>query len=173
MDKFIELFKAFTFTEVVMVIVLLILGLKGTAEILKTIKSDLETWYQKKRGIEQKEETLESRVSKLEESDKVQLEKLDQIEDSVQKLTCFLEETVQDRNRRLDEITESHKNAVVAQARASLYKISKDLDGRDYITSTEYEIFSGLSEQYLQNGGNSIFKNKIIPAIEALPIRND
>ena len=173
MDKFIELFSTFTFAQVVCVIVLTILGVKGAADLLKNIKNDLESWYQKKRGIEKKEETLEDRVAKLEENDMGQIEKLSEIEESVQRLTGFLEETVKDRNARLDEISENHKQAVVAQARASLYKIAKDLEGRDYITSAEYEIFHDLSVSYLSNGGNSIFKNKIIPRIESLPIRND
>ena len=173
MDAFLDLCKEFSAATIVTVLILFILGLKGAADLLKTAKADLESWYQKKRGIEKKEETLEGRVSKLEENDQKQIKKLDQIEDSVQQLVVFLQGAIEDRNKRLDELTESHKQAVVAQARASLYKISKDLENCDYITTEQYEIFHDLATVYLSQGGNSIFKNKIIPTIEALPIRNE
>ena len=173
MDKFIDLLRTFSVLEVVTLIVFILLGLKGASAFIKGVKANLEDWYQKKRGIEKKEETLENRVTKLEENDEKQMEKLDQIENSVHELIVFMQGAIEDRNKRLDELSDSHKQAVVAQARASLYRIAKELEGHDHITPTEYETFSELASIYIANGGNSIFRNKIIPTIESLPIRNE
>lgn len=171
-EKFIDLFSTFTFAEVIAVIVLTILGLKGAVELFKTIKKDLETWYQKKRGIEKKDETIEQRVQRLEENDEKQIKCLDEISDNIDKIIERIDQISSDARIKLDKINEDYRNTTVAESRATLYQLAKELENREYISMAEYETFVDLSQIYLNNGGNSVFKNKIIPTIESLPIKD-
>jgi len=159
-EKFIELCETVSPTQFVAVIVFLILGLKGASDVIKGIKSNLDNWYSKKRGIEKKDETLEQRVGKLEESDKIQLEKLDQIGAGVQQLAA-----------QLEIMAEDQRKTTVSTARSTLYRLHHDFINKGYLTLAEREMFDDCASVYVSHGGNSVFKTHIIPEIESLPIR--
>ena len=44
---------------------------------------------------------------------------------------------------------------------------------KNELSLSEFETFNNLAERNLSNGGNGVFKNKIIPEIIAKPIKDD
>jgi hypothetical protein len=55
--------------------------------------------------------------------------------------------------------------------RNTLYHIYNRCRKHGYIDQAEYESFESLKMFYLNNGGNSIFKHKVIPYIDSLTVK--
>ena len=66
---------------------------------------------------------------------------------------------------RLDAADAERKKDTIANARAWLYNMYEELKDRDSLTPNEYGTFKDLADRYLAAGGNSIFRDKIIPDI--------
>lgn len=167
-EKFIAICEQFTFTQFLTFIVFLTLGLKGLSEIYKGIKSNLEGWYQKKRGIEKKDETLEQRVAKLEESDEVQIDRLNTISSEVKQIV----DSLANIQNKLNELDDNNKRRSVILSKSQLYRLHSEFMKRGYITMAEREMFDSLSDEYIACGGNSIYKDSVIPEVRSIEIRN-
>lgn len=148
-------------TNLLIFIILLAVGTKFIIDLVDYFKNKLEKWRKDRNGEEDTIDTLEDKIKKLEQSDTQQMEKLNDIDARIQNMASSLE-----------LMAERNKNSIVSTARSSLYRLHKDFMTQGCITLAEREMFDAISEVYLQNGGNSIFKNKIIPEVEALPIKN-
>lgn len=172
MDAFIELFNHFGFAEVIMIIILTILGLKGVLTFGKEIKDNWEGWYQKKRKEEKKDESLEQRVNKLEENDKEQLERLDTISAGVQQIAASVDLLSENTKQQLKEIKENSDRRTIITTRSQLYRLHNEFMKKDSITMAESELFNEIADEYLACGGNSSFKDQIIPEVRSMKIRD-
>ena len=76
-------------------------------------------------------------------------------------------------NDRLDKAEVERKADTIANSRATLLNLYEVLKGKDTLTVSEYETFNSVSERYLAAGGNSVFRDKIIPEIQKKPIDDD
>lgn len=168
----IEVISRYSFWEIVGLLTAIIIVFGIVSTFLKKVYSDLETWRTKKNSIEDEKEGIEKRIEALEANDKRFDDKLDTIAAGVQEVAAGLETFSESVNKRLDDMAEETRERSVANARATLYSLAKELEGRDHISRAEYETFSELSQIYIRNGGNSVFKNKIIPFVESLPIKD-
>lgn len=148
-------------TNLMIFIILLAVGTKFIIDLIDYFKNKLEKWRKDKNGEEDTIDTLEDKIKKLEQSDGRQMEKLNDIDARIQNIASSLE-----------LMAENNRNNIVTTARSNLYRLHKEFTVQGYVTLAEREMFDSVSSIYLNNGGNSIFKNKIIPEVEALPIKN-
>jgi len=167
----------------IITIILFIAAIRGIYEMIKWVKGELNTWYQNKHTAEEKDQTLEERIDKLEEDNNRQFEKLESIDATLQNVTATLEVISNETAKRLDDLQESTKKhfeeidknskrrSVIAN-RSTLYQLHREFMKKESITLAERQMFDAVSAEYLACGGNSVFKNKIIPEVEALPIKD-
>lgn len=163
MNSLLDLVKAISespFTSIV-AIILFIAAIKGVYEFVKWIKTELNKWYQTKHDQEEKDETTGNRLNQLERDNRLQFEKLSSMEDNM----ITMSET-------LKTIQENMRLQTVVSLRAEILRIWHEVMEQDYITQAQYEVFQGLSEVYLDNHGNGLFRNKIIPDVEKLEIKD-
>lgn len=142
-------------------IFLFIAAIKGTYEIVKWIKGELNTWYQNRQKADKKDESLEQRVSMLEKENAKQDEEYAHINDMMQKM-----------NTALELMAQEEKANTVALCRSQLWAMYGKLKDKDTLTTEEYETFTDLADRYLKNGGNSVFKDKIIPHIKSIAVED-
>ncbi len=76
-------------------------------------------------------------------------------------------------NERLDRAEQERKEDTIANSRATLLHLYDNLKSKDSLTVSEYETFNSVSERYLAAGGNSVFRDKIIPEIRGKQIDDD
>lgn len=142
-------------------IILFMLAIKGIYESVRWIKTELNNWYNTRNIKEVQGSAVEKRLDNLEEENQTQYDKLEGIESTLKDITT-----------RLDAITEYNRANTVAMCRASLWNWYENVKDRETINSAEYETIIDLADVYLQNNGNSVFKNKIIPFLKSIPVRD-
>lgn len=142
-------------------ILLFIAAIKGFYEIVRWIKKELNNWYNNKLNEDDKADKVEKRLDKLEKENSRQFEKLDSIDATLQNITATLE-----------LMSEENRRNTVATCRSALWRLYIDFENKEYISSAEYETFMDLADRYLKNDGNSVFKDKIIPYVKNLPIKD-
>lgn len=160
MEDFIRAVSELSGTTVLMLVVFGFVAIKQFYEAVAWAKARLNDWRTEKNGLEKKDESIESRISKLEKRGEWQYTellnqsaKLDQIVDLIQ---C---------NKKDDDAV------TIATARATLNTLASAILAKGYLTDVEYDTFTDLSDIYLSKGGNHAMKDKIIPAVKSLPVR--
>ena len=171
-DDTIEIASRYNTWEIVLLLVALVVIIMTGINFLQKVYGFMEDWRRKKNKEEDKDDDMAKRVAALEQSDVVMGGKLDTISAGVQQLAASMTIMSESLNKRLDDMAVENRKTSVAQARSILYQLASEFEKKDHISTAEYETFTNLSEIYIKNGGNSVFKNKIIPTIEAKPIRD-
>lgn len=82
-------------------------------------------------------------------------------------------EALEGINRRLDDAEEQRRQNMIANGRATLFNLYNEFKGKPELSLSEYETFNEVAAQYLEAGGNSIFRDKIIPEILRKPIKDE
>ena len=136
---------------IVMTILIVILALMELEKILKWIKGKFEGYHK----IKTTDEDFHKKVDDLATAHQENVKLLQKIDESVNKI-----------NERLDFVEEERKLDTQASLRATLYRLYESLKDEDSLTSTQYEVFHDAAQRYLNAGGNSVFKHKIIPFME-------
>ena len=132
----------------------------------------LETWRKKKNVVEDEKEEITKRIEDLENND-IKLEgKLDTIAAGVEQICAATDVLSTDLNAKLDRIEEGSMERSVISNRTLLYNLHKQFMEQGVLTLAEREMVDAIAKSYLASGGNAIFKSKIIPELEALPIKD-
>ena len=155
--------KIFTEYEAATVIVLLILfcvAFKGVVEFILWIKNRMEEWRKGKNEPEDKEKSLFEKITEIDE-------RMDELEKRGEQRS----EEMNEIKQKLDDVLEHNKQQTIIMSRGYLLTLCREVKERGYIHPDEYETFSGLATAYVDAGGNSLFRNKIIPEIEGLEIK--
>ena len=162
METLAKLFTEYETATVLVLFIMFCLAIKGVIEFILWIKDKLEKYRQQKNEPEKKEEhlldrmtELEKRIDTLEERDKSQGDELSAI------------------NKKLDDMVAFSKQQTIIMTRSGLLTIYKSVSKRGTIYPDEYETFSGLAEMYVQSGGNSLFKDRIIPEVKSMEVVKD
>lgn len=140
---------------IVMTILIVILALMELEKILKWIKGKFEGYHK----IKTTDEDFHKKVDDLAVAHQENVKLLQKIDESVNKI-----------NERLDFVEEERKLDTQASLRATLYRLYESLKDEDSLTSSQYEVFHDAAQRYLNAGGNSVFKKKIIPFMESKPV---
>lgn len=142
-------------------IFLFIAAIKGTYEIVKWTKGELNAWYQNKKKADQKDESIEQRVARLEEENAKQFEEY-----------AHINALMQSMNASLELMAQEEKANTVALCRSQLWTMYRKLKDKTTLSTEEYETFTDLADRYLKNGGNSVFRDKIIPHIKSIAVED-
>ena len=163
MSSLLDFIKAFGDAPLVsfVAIILFIAAIKGLYEFIKWIKEELDKWYKVRHEEDEKDETIAERLDKLEKENEEQTNRCESITAALANI-----------NRQIMCVREDYAKVTVALTRASLHNLCDDLKDREYISEAEYETFVDLRDVYLKSGGNAVFKNKIIPFIENIPVKD-
>ena len=145
-----------------------LLVILGFFAILFAIKEIIEiiSYFKKKfrikTGSEEDKETLEERISTLEEHDKWQSEEIAKISDNVLAIKNQLDNHEKENNER-----------IIVQYSATLYDLHDKFIKQGYVTRAGMETFERMAYTYIGCGGNHLIKQKIIPEVLALPIKDE
>ena len=159
MDNLIRLFEEYTFSSVLVVVIIFFLAFKEVWGAAVWIKDKLELYRKNKNKSEDEKETIEDRLAKLERHDKWQYDALMEATRSLQAIT----NTLSDMQKKQEEAT-------VATARSALYRLSQEILAKGYMSQIEYDCFKELYDVYIENHGNHSMKDKIAPKVFALEI---
>ena len=129
--------------------------------IICWILEKLNLYHRKKSDKEDEKEILNNRIAKLEEHDNWQYNQLLEI-------TNTLKEIRDDMKKNEDY----QKQCTVASYRSTIYSLHKDFTEKGYLTQIEYETFKELSDIYIECNGNHTCKDKLIPEVLDLPIKD-
>lgn len=152
-----ETFERIAADPVIIIVALLLIayGIKELHSLIMWWKARGDEYH----GSRTEKENFRQQVCDIACTSEAHTQTLQKISDSLDKI-----------NERLDHAEEERKGDMVASGRATLYHLYETLKDRDTITMSEYETFNSVATRYLKAGGNSVFKDKIIPEITQKPI---
>ena len=159
MDAVIELIESYGSTAII-IIILGAVAVKQVVEFCSWTKGKLDAWRNKENNKEEQQESVEDRLTRLENNDAWQHNKINDVAESIEDIKELL---VQNQERQ-DE-------AAVAMCRALLKNIADDALEKGYLTTIEYETFSSLTDVYLFRKGNHYMKDFLIPQVLKLPVK--
>ena len=105
------------------------------------------------------------------ESTQSEFKELKEMNQKEDKEIEYLKKQVQDLKEQSAHCSQNQIEYHLAIVRNTLYHIYNRCHKYGYIDQAEYESFESLKTFYLNNGGNSIFKRKIIPYIDSLTVK--
>ena len=160
MDAVIDLIENYGVTAII-IIILSCIAAKETVEFISWVKERLHAWKDKENSKEDKEETVDDRLTRLETHDSWQYEKIKD-----------MAESIEDIKELLVQNQEKQDEATVAMCRALLKNIADEALAKGCLTTIEFETFSSLSDVYIFRKGNHAMKDRIIPEVLKLPIKD-
>lgn len=140
----------------------------GIFIILFAVKEFIEliSYFKKrfriKTGVDAERETIEGRISKLENHDKWQYNEISKISKGIDEIKSSLAQK---------EIKDKAKT--VATLRTQLYDLHSKFVERGYIDKSGLKTFTELGSIYESAGGDDIYHDKLKPEVLALPIHDD
>ncbi len=157
MSQLLELFGEYTVAQLVALICVAVF-------LYKTYNKVSDYFHAKWKKDEEFKEKLSKyfeKVDKLEATDKRHDENFRQINDTLAEIKVQLEE---DRERE-------RKNTI-ASVRSTLYRLYYEAVQKGYTTQASVETMAELSKIYLEAGGNSVFKHKLIGEYFDIPMKD-
>ena len=144
--------------NILMSFAIMLFVIKEAGDLLKWYKGKADDYHK----TESKKEDAEEEVNKL---------KRDLVE--FQQVMYDIKKTLNALHRRLDENETCRKEDFVVSSRATLFQLYEDFKDKEDLTLSEYETFNNLADRYLADGGNGVFRHKIIPEIQEKKIMDN
>lgn len=157
MSQFLELFGEYTVAQLVLVICAVVF-------LYKTYEKVNEYFHAKWKKDEEFKEKLEkyfSKVDTLETTDKRHDEEFNEVKSSLA-----------DIKKQLEEDRERERKNTIASVRSTLYRLYYEAVQRGWTNQASVETMAELSKIYLEAGGNSVFKHKLIGEYFDLPMKD-
>lgn len=107
----------------------------------------------------------------LHENTEEQFEALKEMNQKEDKEIEYLKKQIEELKEQYAHCSNNQVEYHLAIVRNTLYHIYNRCRKHGYIDQAEYESFESLKMFYLNNGGNSIFKHKVIPYIDSLTVK--
>lgn len=126
------------------------------------VKQRVDKKYKEKNADENEKKDLESKVGDIAIISEQHTETFAQIGEALDGI-----------NIRLDEMEKERNEDIIANGRATMYHLYEEMKDKQTLTMSDYETFNAIATRYLAAGGNSVFKDKIIPEIRNKPIDDD
>ena len=87
------------------------------------------------------------------------------------------DEKIETKLENIADMMQKHMEAddkrTVATFRSALYRMHSDFTERGYVTREGLKTFVECGNEYVDAGGNDIFKSKLKPEVMALPVRDE
>lgn len=84
-----------------------------------------------------------------------------------------IEDKLENITKMMETHMESDDKRTVATFRSALYRMHSDFTERGYVTREGLKTFVECGNEYVNAGGNDIFKSKLKPEVMALPVRDE
>jgi predicted RNase H-like nuclease (RuvC/YqgF family) len=160
MESLITYFTDYTIVDLFTLIAMLIVCVRGIERILKWIADKLSTYYKRKRGVEEKEDTINSHTEEI----KKLTERIDRFVSTVEHHYSELIEKVEEQQKQLDryESEGKQRDRAVLRDRISggmrFFEQNRDVNGLVHISVSDHENMEELFKEYFSAGGNGTFK---------------
>lgn len=145
---------------VILSIALVYLFIKAIYDAGNWIIARLNGYYKIKNNAETKEEQIDKRITRLQQHDKWQYDKLNELSGQIKTVITIVE-----------KIQQSQTQLIKQKYKTSIFKIYKQSTQKKYITQNDLARFVDLVKQYQEIGGNGVVDEKIYPEIMDLPIK--
>ena len=145
-------------SSVILSVLLAIYAIKEGYELFKWWKNRVDDYH----GRQSEKEDFHNQVHEIACISGKHTETLEKISVSLDKI-----------NERLDNAETQRKADMVANGRATLYRLYEVLKNKPSLSPSEYETFNEIANRYLDADGNGVFRNKIIPMITGKPVMED
>ena len=158
MNEITNYFENYTLFDLFSAITIIIITVRSLERFFKWCVSYLKAYYDKRRGIEKKENILECHTKEI----KNIVERMDRMVSSVDSKYTILLKKFDDQEKRLEQIDEDGKKRDCAILRdriiQSMRFFSKNKDTNDivHIGMTDYENLEELFSEYFKCGGNGV-----------------
>ena len=132
---------------------------------------------QKKTALEESVKNLQQRISAMEKmiQDDDFRDRISRMEDLAIKKDHMIEIVMEDLtniNNTLKKADEDRKNTTLNNAKNTMYRLHMEAKNMGYVTQVSLENFLSLADTYLNLGGNSYYKNVIIPSYLEFPVKD-
>lgn len=162
MKDLITLLQSYDTTTILTIVIFLILSFFGISEVRTKIKEYFDMYYNKRSTDENRETEIDEKLKSLEESDKKYEAQLEDINNSIAEIKTIIENVQKNQNR-----------ANIATARSAMYRLANELISKNWMSQTEYDTLSELSEVYNMSGGPRHSKSSLIKRALNLPVLTD
>lgn len=157
MSQTIELFGQYTIAQLITLICVIVF-------LYKTYEKISDYFHRKWKKDEEFNDKLTnyfSKVDTLEKTDKAHEENFKHINDALA-----------DIQNQLAEDRERERRNTVASIRSTLYRLYYEAVQKGFTTQASVETMAELSKIYLEAGGNSVFKHKLINEYFDFPMKD-
>ena len=154
--------KGYTFTDVFVIIGFLIAFVRCIERFGKWCAEHLKAYYKKKRGIEEKDDTIATHTKEI----KNLVERMDRMVSAVDSHYTLLLQKMDDQETRLEQIDADGKKRDCSILRDRLvsglryFGQNKDENGKVHISMGDHENLSHMFEEYFNAGGNGTMKQR-------------
>lgn len=162
MSELVTLIETYGPTSLLVIIILLISAAIGIYTVAKKIKEMLEDYRNKVNAEENKDKTTKDRLDKLEKSHEENTAKIDNMSKLIEEIKDSIE-----------KLRENQNKANIATCRSSMYRLATDLINQEYMSQTEYDTLSDLTDVYLMSGGSNYVRPSLVQRALSLPVLTD
>ena len=152
--------KGYTFTDVFVIIGFLIAFVRCIERFGKWCAEHLKAYYKKKRGIEEKDDTIATHTKEI----KNLIERMDRMVSAVDSHYTLLLQKMDDQEKRLEQIDEDGKRRDCAILRdrilGGMRYFSENIreDGKVHISVSDHENLDHMFKEYFGCHGNGTVK---------------
>lgn len=157
MDAVMELMENYSIAT----IALIAMAVKELVEFWSWAKNRFDAWRKKENDKDDKEESIEDRLTKLEEHDTWQYDKITEMSESLEDIKELLVSS-QQQQKEVDK----------AILRALIKSLADGILEKGEMSTLEFETFVALKDMYEFKGGNSYTKDVLVPKIMKLPVKD-
>ena len=162
MKDLITLLQSYDTGTILTILILLVLSFFGITEIRNKIKEYFDIYYKNRSDNEHREQELDTRIENLEKSNEKYDKRFDEMTSSIEDIKTIIVNVQNNQNR-----------ANIATARSAMYRLANELISKNWMSQTEYETLSELSEVYNMSGGPRHSKSSLIKRALDLPVLTD
>ena len=164
MDELFEIIKNYNAGEVIILLVLVFVSVEFIISKIKKIvdwsKAKKKEYHETESEKEEKEETIDDRITRLESNDQMQNQKIEEIQNTL---------TV--NGGVLVEIKKSQDAVTMATCKHTLVNLHEEYMKQGYVTQDQLDTFLGIGDVYESAGGNGTYHLKLKPDILNLPLK--
>lgn len=159
--------------SLIVAIIISFLIVKDIYQGIKWVKDRFEGYHEEKNKIEEHDDDIENRISKLEKHDKWQYGQLEDLKVQLANLTQLVKENHTDIHNQLTELNKNNKEIAVASLRDTINRIHRFAMSKGCISHQDLLTFTEAVRIYRESGGDGMVDEKLYPEVMSLPISDE
>lgn len=164
MGSLITLLEQYSFASILIIFILIILSGIGIYETVVKISGIFNNYHTNRTTKENKYTEIVNRIEKLEGTSNQHTNEIKDIKESISE-TRLIMDKMQDEQHRSNRAT----------SRSAMYRLSNELIAKGWMTQTEYDTLSDLTDVYIRNGSknDSYVRPSLAQRALQLPVLTD